>query len=100
MRTPRSGKKITKSVHPALAHPDWSARRKLSASTMINSPIQITQAKKMNIVHMISRNGYDARRDIVRTFLEVCLDYGVRTDVTTSSDRGDPPPGSPAGSLK
>ena len=37
---------------------------------MINSQIQITQAKKMNIVHMISRNGYDEARSIAAPFLE------------------------------
>src|SRR5581483_1772015 len=45
---------------------------------MMSNQIQITQAKKMNIVHMMSRNGYDDARIIeLPLFLEDFLDYLV-----------------------
>jgi len=47
---------MMKSVQPAFAQPPWSVRRKLSDRSMTTSQMNITQAKKMNIDHMTSRN--------------------------------------------
>src|SRR6266480_737036 len=89
MRTPSSGRKITNTVHPALPHPDTSGRRKMSERTMINSHTQITHAKKTNIVHMMSRNGYD-EASVIRGHLsrEECDDYAAGVETPASSNRG------------
>jgi hypothetical protein len=54
---PISGRKMSSTVQPAFAQPEWSVRRKLSTRMKSRKTTQITQAKKMNIVHMMFRNG-------------------------------------------
>src|SRR5207249_8785251 len=92
VRTPISGKKITNSVQPAFAQPDRSRRPNMSARTMIKSQIQITQAKKMNIVHMMSRNGYD-EASIYSTFLSKCFRFLLRRDPPATAARLHRPDG-------
>ena len=47
----------TKITHRALAKPPMSWRRNTSIKTVITIQIQITQKKKMIIVHKTSMNG-------------------------------------------
>ena len=48
---------ITNTTHIALPQPPMSWRRKMSLRTMITIQIHATQAKKISIVPMSSRNG-------------------------------------------
>ena len=52
-----NGTTITKTVQPALLHPDRSCRRYASERTTMRIQNQITHAKKMSIVQRTSRNG-------------------------------------------
>ena len=54
---PISGTNMMKSSQPAFAQPLWSWRLKLSMRMKITKPTHITRAKKMNIDHMMFRNG-------------------------------------------
>jgi len=57
MKTPRNGSRMQKSTQPVLPTPEMSWRRKMSANTVNRSQNQRIQRKKMNIVHITSRNG-------------------------------------------
>jgi hypothetical protein len=57
MSTPRSGRKMMKSVQPVFARPEMSWRLNTSISIVITSQNHIIQAKKMIIVQKMSRNG-------------------------------------------
>ena len=48
----------TKRIQKAFTQPDASWRRKMSANTVIKSQNQMIQAKKINIVQKMLRNGY------------------------------------------
>src|SRR6185437_5101206 len=81
--TPSNGKKITKTIQPAFDQPDRSGRRKTSERTRISSQIQITKAKKMNIVQTTSRNGS------LLASAKAHLFPGRVLVATLASDRGD-----------
>src|SRR5438876_10358532 len=56
---------------------------------MISSQIQITHAKKMNIVHMMLRKGYESASTIICTFRRGKRDYACVTTLEASSHRDD-----------
>ena len=57
MNTPRNGSRITKMIHSVFMPPPMSCRRNRSPNTVIRSQNQMIQAKKISIVHKMSRNG-------------------------------------------